>query len=483
MKIIPVNNYRYNQISNLTKYPKQNNITFGHYLDDEMYNKQSRLATVESDIRNIDERIWSENRDFEWESSSLDSQIDSAESRLDETERRISKLRDRADSKESYIDSLSSEGYRLQQKAKKNLGTIKSLETEKQNTVKQLQESNTTLQNALAEEFKTKSKQIENEFKANAEEMQKGVKGTLIQKVINPIIDSVEGKEVELPSSIYIENLLTVPTKNESKTATSNAISQQQIDMITNDGKISIFFDKNGFKKSLPKLEILRRNFLKIIAGTELEPILKKMTASDIETLFEELAANKQLDEKSFNNIIENYFQKLISEQKETKTTDVLKFSKSDIDKLTETAEPIFSWLVKQTDSNYSKINTAEYSDKKEVFSLLKKISLLASRNYEETGRRTFTLISGFENIISSLKDNEGIKELFLNAEKMYHNIIVVISKIPYLELSPKIKFSDVVTVEKNFLKDKKIGKDSLVEFVSKHQYTGENLLSKIIKK
>ena len=356
MKIIPVNNYRYNQISNLTKYQKRNNITFGHYLDDEKDRKQSRLSSLESDIYRVNSRISSENYDFERESSSLDSQIDSAESRLDETERRISKLRDRADSKESYIDSLSSEGYRLQQKAKKNLGTIKSLETEKQNTVKQLQESNTTLQSVLAEEFKTKSKQIENEFKANAEEMQKGVKGTLIQKVINPIIDSVEGKEVELPSSIYIEN---------------------------------------------------------------------------------------------------SY----------------------------ETSEPIFSWLVKQTDSNYSKINTVKYSDKKEVFSLLKKISLLASRNYEETGRRTITLISGFENIISSLKDNEGIKELFLNAEKMYHNIIVVISKIPYLELSPKIKFSDVVTVEKNFLKDKKIGKDSLVEFVSKHQYTGENLLSKIVKK
>lgn len=360
MKIIPVNNYRYNPISNLTKYQKRNNITFGHYLDDEKDRKQSRLSSLESDIYRVNSRISSENYDFERESSSLDSQIDCAESRLDETERRISKLRDRADSKESYIDSLSSEGYRLQQKAKRNLGTIKSLETEKQNTVKQLQESNKTLQNALAEEFKTKSEQIENEFKTNAEEMQKGVKSSLIQKVINPIIDSVEGKEVELPSSIYIEDLLN---------------------------------------------------------------------------------------------------------------------------KLTETAEPIFSWLVKQTDSNYSKINTAEYSDKQEVFSLLKKISFLASRNYEETGKRTFTLISGFENIISSLKDNEGIKELFLNAEKMYHNIIVVISKIPYLELSPKIKFSDVVTVEKNFLKDKKIGKDSLVEFVSKHQYTGENLLSKIVKK
>ena len=356
MKIIPVNSYRYHQISNLTKCQKQNNITFGHYLDDEKDRKQYRLSSLESDIYKVNSRISSENYDFERESSSLDSQIDSAESKLGEIERRVSKLRDRVKSKESYIDSLSSEGYRLQRKAKRNLGTIKNLETEKQNTIKQLQESNTTLQNALAEEFKTKSEQIESEFKTNAEKMREGVKGSLIQKVINPIIDSAEGKEVELPSSIYIKNLY-------------------------------------------------------------------------------------------------------------------------------ELAEPIFSWLVKQTDSNYSKINAAEYSDKQDVFSLLKKISLLASRNYEETGRRTFTLISGFENIISSLKDNEGIKELFLNAEKMYHNIIVVISTIPYLELSPKIKFSDVVTVEKNFLTDKKVGKDSLVEFVSKHQYTGENLLSKIVRK
>ena len=356
MKIIPVNNYRNYQISNLTKSPKQNNVTFGHYLDDEKDRKQSRLSSLESDISRVDSRIWSENYDFERESSSLDSQIDSAENRLDETERRINNLRDRAASKESSIDSLSNEGYRLQQKAKKNLDIIKNLETEKQNTVKQLQESNTTLQNVLAEEFKTKSEQIESEFKKNAEEMQNGVKVNLIQKVINPIIDSMEGKEVILPSCIYIENS-------------------------------------------------------------------------------------------------------------------------------SETSEPIFSWLVKQTDSNYSKINTAEYSDKKEVFSLLKKISLLASRSYEETGKRTFTLISGFENIILPLKNNESIKELFLNAEKMYHNIIVVISKIPYSEFSKNIKFSDVITVEKNFLTNKKLGKDSLEEFVSKHQYTGENLLSKIIRK
>lgn len=142
-------------------------------------------------------------------------------------------------------------------------------------------------------------------------------------------------------------------------------------------------------------------------------------------------------------------------------------------------SEPYFSWLVKQTDSNYAKLRIL---DSKQALVLLKKISILASRCYEENGKHTFTLLDGFENIINALMNNDTFKNLLTTSEKLYHNIIVVVSKIPYKEIINGNSFNTIIKVEKSFTTDKQVGRNSLVEFASKHPLNGENLLSKIIK-
>ena len=331
-------------------------VTFGHYLDDEKYYKEQRLSNLYSEISDVNSRIWDDNYDFDSETASLNDEIASAESDLEASEERVAKLERRVDSKQDFIQDLESESYYLQNQAEVNNREIKQLENKKLDTISKIKQSNEELQKILAEEFKTTSENLRSQYDNAVKLATNGVKSTLIRKVINPILESVEGKESNIPSSIYIE-------------------------------------DKAGGP------------------------------------------------------------------------------------------EPFFSWLVKQTDSNYARLNAENLSDKKQATSLLKKISLLASRSYEETGKRTFTLLEGIENSISSVLDNEDLKSLLTNSEKLYHNIIILVPKLPSLDIMKNNKFDIDVKVEKPFLTDKKLGRNSLVEFVSKHQYTGENLLSKIIKK
>lgn len=344
---------KYNGISSINSSRKQSKqIVFGHYLDYEKSSKKDRLSDLDSAISRVNSRIWDNNYDFERESSSLDDDIENAENALDASEERVSKLRKRVDSRENYISSLEDDSYELQNQAEENNKQIKQLEEKKQNTLKQVKKSNEELQKKLNANLQTTSDRLNSQFKTTTEIIQNGAKNSLIQKLINPILQATEGKECDIPASVYIE-------------------------------------DETGM------------------------------------------------------------------------------------------AEPYFSWIVKQTDSNYAKLNASENN---QPIDLLKKVSLLAARSYEENGKRTFTLLEGFENTINSLMNNDMFKDLLAASEKLYHNIIVVISKIPHKEIINNSSFNTIIKVEKSFTTDKQIGRNSLVEFISKHKFNGENLLSKIIK-
>lgn len=343
---------RYNvipSINNNKEFAKQ--IVFGHYLDYEKSSKKNRLSDLEAAISRVNSRICSDNYDFERESSSLDYDIQSAEDELTASEDRISDLKGRISHRQSYISSLKQDSYRLQNKAEENNKKIKQLEEKKQNVLIQIRKSNEELQKNLNTNLQTTSDRLNSQFKTSVEIIQNGVKNSLIQKVINPILQTTEGKECDIPASVYIE-------------------------------------DEAGV------------------------------------------------------------------------------------------AEPCFPWIVKQTDSNYAKLNI---SNNNQAIALLKKISLLALRSYEENGKRTFTLLEGFENTINSLMNNDKFKDLLASSEKLYHNIIVVISKIPHKEIIGNKSFNTTIKVEKSFATDKQIGLHSLVEFISKHPFYGKNLLS-IIK-
>ena len=353
MKINAIN--KLNSIS-YNRNIKAKQITFGHYLDSEKYSKEQRLSSLDSQISNVNSRIWSDEYDFNRMSSSLDDEIESAENELDASENKVAKLKCKVDNKEDDIYDLESEGYRLQNKAEENNKTIKQLEINQKNVIEKIRQSNNELQQKLTTNFHTTSEKLKYRHEASVKSAVGSIKNSLIQKVINPIIQSMEGNTSEIPSSIYIEDEMNIP-------------------------------------------------------------------------------------------------------------------------------EPIFSWLVKQTDSNYAKLHTVNLKDEKELISLIKKISILAARKYEETGTRTFTLLGDVEHPISSIINSKFFKDLLINSEKLYHNILVLVSKVPYSEIIKISNFATNVKAEKTFYTDQKLGRDSLVEFVSKHQYLGEDLLAKILKR
>ena len=335
---------------------KTKQITFGHYLDDEKYNKEQRLSSLESQIANVNSRIWSNEYDFNRQTDSLDNEIASAENDLEESENKVSKLKRRVDDKEYDIYELENEGNRLEKKAENNNKTIKLLENEKKKKIEEIKQSNNELQQKLTADFQTTCSNLRNEHETSLQNAVNGIKSSLIKTIINPIMQSNEGNDIKIPSSIYIED----------------------------DTNVS---------------------------------------------------------------------------------------------------EPLFSWLVKQTDSNYVKFNTVNLQDEKQFTSLIKKISILAAKKYEETGTRTFTLLDDINLSFISPKSDNFFKDLLINSEKLYHNILVSVSNIPYTEISKINKFDINVKVDKNFLTDLKLGRNSFAEFISKHQYLGEDLLSKVIKK
>ena len=181
-------------------------VTFGHYLDDEKYYKEQRLSNLYSEISDVNSRIWDDNYDFDSETSSLNDEIASAESDLEASEERVAKLERRVDSKQDFIQDLESESYYLQNQAEVNNRKIKQLQNKKLDTISKIKQSNEELQKILSEEFKTTSENLRSQYDNAVKLATNGVKSTLIRKVINPILESLEGKESSIPSSIYIEN-------------------------------------------------------------------------------------------------------------------------------------------------------------------------------------------------------------------------------------------------------------------------------------
>ena len=330
-------------------------ISFGHYSGDEKYSKKQYLAYLDSQILNVDLRLWSDEYNFSCKSSLLDDEIENAERDLTANKNRAANLQCTLDIQKDKIRYLESEGNNLQNKAQNNNTIIEQLEITKQKTIEQINQANNKLQEDLTIEFQTLTESLKEGYEQSEQIALNGIKNSLIRKVINPIIKSSEGDKAGIPSGIYIEDELNMP-------------------------------------------------------------------------------------------------------------------------------EPLFSWMVKQTGSNYAKLDTLNLNDEKQIVSLIRKISILAARKYEEAGKRTFTLLGNLEQA-HSISGNELFKDLLRHSEELYHNIIVLISKAPYSEVMKIINFDTNLKVEKTFSSDQKFGRNSLTEFISKHQYAGENLLSKIIKK
>lgn len=186
-------------------------ITFGHYLNDEKTTQERKLSSLRSEISSLESQKRSENYSYNSQESSLDSQISQLENEVRSSNSRISTLRGKIDGKGSAVDSERSRGYRYSETIKDNNNTIKNLQETQKKIYKDVIEQNEKTSERASKELLEETARLERDYIEESKIATEGLKSLLVQNIINPTIDAMEGEGNTIPSSIYIEN--TVESK------------------------------------------------------------------------------------------------------------------------------------------------------------------------------------------------------------------------------------------------------------------------------
>lgn len=148
-----------------------------------------------------------------------------------------------------------------------------------------------------------------------------------------------------------------------------------------------------------------------------------------------------------------------------------------------DNSKKIFEWIVKKTDSNYSRIDASSFKKKSDLFSKLMGISIKSKKQFDKTRKRTFTFIDNFESCAISKKENYsiiGTLKNFLDTNSSdFHNTIVISTK-DSTKLDPILsadhRFQVKVKVDDAFLKHDKFGYSAILKEISKFKSTGKEL-------
>ena len=197
-----VNNMRINGIN--TTYVQS--ITFGHYLNEEKSTQERKLSNLRSEISSLEAQKHSENYSYNSQASSLDSQISQLESEVRSSNARISTLRGKVDGKGSAVDSERSRGYQYSQTIENNNNAIKKLQETQKKIYNDVIEQNEKTSELASKELLEKTAMLERDYIEESKIATEGLKSSLIQKIINPTINAMEGEKNTIPSSMCIEN-------------------------------------------------------------------------------------------------------------------------------------------------------------------------------------------------------------------------------------------------------------------------------------
>ena len=109
----------------------------------------------------------------------------------------------------------------------------------------------------------------------------------------------------------------------------------------------------------------------------------------------------------------------------------------------------------------------------------LRKISLIASRDYEENGNLSVTLIENLGTLKLENLDETNLnflKELLSREGDKTPNILILVGNL----LSKELKNSISINIDKNFLNNQRVGLQSLLKDIINKQPKGINLIKRI---
>ena len=139
----------------------------------------------------------------------------------------------------------------------------------------------------------------------------------------------------------------------------------------------------------------------------------------------------------------------------------------------------IFSWIITITNTNYAQLDVSDFDNTNEFVNVLRKISLLASRDYEENGNMSVTFLENLAKLkLEDLDDiNRKFLEKLLTQEKNDNSNILLL----FGNLSKKILKSTIfINIDKNFLNNQRVGLNSLLQDIINKRQKGVDLIKRI---
>lgn len=139
----------------------------------------------------------------------------------------------------------------------------------------------------------------------------------------------------------------------------------------------------------------------------------------------------------------------------------------------------IFSWITTKTDANYAQLDVNKFNSQDDFVNALRKISLIASRDYEENGNLSVTLIENLGTLKLENLDETNLnflKELLSREGDKTPNILILVGNL----LSKELKNSISINIDKNFLNNQRVGLQSLLKDIINKQPKGINLIKRI---
>lgn len=283
----------------------------------------------------------------------------------------------------------------------------------------------------------------------------------------------------------------------EEVKATSNEISNLRDKLKEKDAKIyevknnaqSLEEDIKSGKGTVKQLQALRKEILKGISDdAELaiktrEEILGQQVEQTQKVYTQEMEnAVVSVKNKLIQNVINPTIQEAEGDKIRVPSSILLESDSNDV------AKNVFDWFTKKAGSNYEILDAQEFQNKSGLTSILNHISQRAKKDFDSSLVRTFTLIENFESFISSQDEKndsafKSFKEFLSKSSEFYNNTIVAVIKPgSKLNVDNEPNFNFKLKLDNNFLQDKRLGYDAMLNELKTLKALGKNQLLSAFK-
>lgn len=199
------NKYSPNNSSTINKV-NQSSISFGHYLDDLLSEKEEMLESTQNSIRMRGYYYTVEKRENSEKIEELDKNIQYNKKNNNSL---ISKMNDLLKTKEQKnleINKLQEKKQNLQTKINKTDAENRNLENEVKNISLKIEEDKINADNVRKEKIQVATIETNQKFKNEVNQILSNAKTTIAQRVIDPTKYEKDARSVDVPSGVLIES-------------------------------------------------------------------------------------------------------------------------------------------------------------------------------------------------------------------------------------------------------------------------------------